>query len=69
VHHIQIGFFVPAAHVIGFTQASLCQHGADGAAMVFHIQPVADLLAITVNGQGLASQRIQDDQRNQLFRK
>ena len=69
VNDLQVGLFVPAAHVVDLTQAAGLQHTADGAAMVGHIQPVADLLAVAVHRQRLARQCVNDHQRNELFRK
>ena len=49
VNDIEVGFFVPATDVVSFTQFTGLKHSADGAAMVFDVEPVADLLAITIN--------------------
>ena len=64
---VDIGLLVPAAHVIGFAQLAGLKNAADGAAMVVHIQPVTHLHAVAVDGQRLAGQRIDNDQRDQLF--
>lgn len=36
--------------------------------MIFHVQPVADLLPVTVDRQPFATQRVDDHQRDELFR-
>ncbi|MNE24049.1 hypothetical protein D3C80_1173260 [compost metagenome] len=36
--------------------------------MVFHIKPVADVRAVSIDRQRLAFQRVENDQRNELFR-
>ena len=36
--------------------------------MVVHIQPVADVVTLAINGKRLTIARIQDDQRNELLR-
>ncbi len=64
-----IGLFVAAADVVDLAYPSGFEHPADGAAMVFHIQPVADLLAVTVYRQRLARESINDHQRDELLRK
>ena len=69
LHDFQIGFFVPAADIVGRTCCPLGQYAPDGAAMVTDIQPVPYLLAVTVYRQRFAGQSVQDHQRNQLFRK
>ena len=69
VHDLDVGLFVPAAHVVGLAQASGLQHAADRAAMVLHVQPVAHLHAVPVHGQGFARQRVDDHQRDQLLGK
>ncbi|MNT67995.1 hypothetical protein D3C72_2061890 [compost metagenome] len=36
--------------------------------MVFHIKPVADVSAVSIDRQRLAIQRVEDDQRDEFFR-
>ena len=69
MHDFQIGLLVPAADIVGLAGLAGFQHAADGAAVIAHIEPVADLLAVAVDRQALARQRIQDHQRDQFFRK
>ena len=68
VDDLKVGFFIPAADVVGFPHASRFQYAADGGAMVLYIEPIADLLAIAVNRQRFPRQGIVDDEWNQLFR-
>ena len=65
---VKVGHFVPAADVVDLAHPARLQHAADGAAVVLDVEPVADLLAVTVDGQLLAGQCIVDDQRDELFR-
>ena len=65
---VEVGLFVPAADVVNLAHLARLKDAVDGAAVVFHIEPVADLLAVAVNGQRLAGQGIVDDQRDELFR-
>ncbi len=67
VDDLDVGLLVPAAHVVGLTQTAAFEHAADGAAMVFHVQPVANLHAIAVHRQRLARQGVDDHQRDELL--
>ena len=69
MHDVQIGLFVPAANVVSLAQAAPGQHRPDGAAMVFDIEPIADLLPVAVHRQRFAGLGVDDHQRNELFRK
>ena len=64
-----VGLFVPAANVVNLAQASRAEYAANGAAVILHIQPVAHLHAVAIHRQGLARERVDDHQRNQLFGK
>src|SRR5690606_26380538 len=65
---IDVALFVVAADVVGFTGHAGFDHAQQGAGVVFDIEPVADLQALAVDGQGFAFQGVEDDQRNQFFR-
>jgi len=67
VHDLEVGFFVATAHVINLAHAPGGEHAADGAAVVLHVEPVAHLQAVAVDGQRRAGQRLDDEQRNQFF--
>ena len=67
-HHVQIGAFVVAAHIVDFALPALAHHQINGSAVVFHIQPVADILALAVYRQTLVVQRPGDHQGDQLLR-
>ncbi len=67
LHDLDVGLFVPAAHVVGLPGAAGLQHAADGAAVVAHIEPVANLHAIAIHGQRFAGQCVDDHQRDQLL--
>ncbi len=68
IHDIQVGFFVPATDVVGFTQFPSFKHTADGTAVIFNVEPVTDLLTITIDRQWFAVQCIEDAKRDELFR-
>ena len=51
---VEVGLLVPAADVVDLAYPARFEDAADGAAVVFHVEPVADLLAVAVDGQRLA---------------
>ena len=65
---VEVGLFVPAADVVNLARPARFEDTADGAAVVRDVEPVADLLAVAVDGQRLAGERVVDDQRDELFR-
>ena len=67
VDNFEVGLFIPAADVVHLADVAGIQYAADGAAMVFDVEPVADLLAVAIHGQGLACQGVDDHQRDELF--
>src|SRR4051794_32400772 len=67
-HQVEIGRFRLASHVVGLTSAALKQDLFDRAAMVMDMEPVAHLKAIAIDGERLALEDVQDDERNQLLR-
>ncbi len=67
VDDLDVGLFVPAADVVGLTQTAAFEHAADGAAVVFDVEPVADLHAVAVHRQRLAGQGVDDHQRDEFF--
>ena len=60
--------FVKAADVVGLGNLALVENEVDGACVVNHVEPVAHVFALAVNGERLAMADIVDEQRNQLFR-
>jgi hypothetical protein len=67
-YDLEIRFFVPAADVVHVANLPCLKHAPDGRAVIGHVQPVAPLLAVAVDRQRFAGQRIVDAQRDQLFR-
>ena len=57
-----------AAYVINLTFHAFAHYKVDGLAVVFHVQPVAYIAAVTVHRQVLAFKDILYNQRNQFFR-
>src|SRR6185437_16713698 len=66
---VNVGSLAVSAYVVGFAWLAIPQHGANCLTVISHIEPVAHILAVAVNGKWLALERIQNHQRNQLFGK
>ena len=65
---IDIGALIVAADVVDLADTPLLQDQVDGMAVVLHIEPVADVLAVAVDRQLLIGQRVDDHQRDELLR-
>ena len=57
-----------SADVICLEQTSLLLYHVDSLGMIHNIEPVADILAVTIYRKLLALERIVDDQRDQFLR-
>ena len=66
---VDISHFIMAADIIDFADMALLEDEVDGPAMVFDIEPVADIKAVPIDRQRLVMQGIDDHEGNQLFRK
>ena len=64
---LDILLLVVSADIVGFKQSALFLHHIDCLRVILHIQPVAHILSVAVDGKLLALQCIVDDQRNQLL--
>ena len=56
------------ADVVGFSGNAFCVDEPKSLGMVFHIEPVTDVLAFSVDWQLLAVEGVEDNERNQLLR-
>ena len=54
LHDIDVFPLVEAAYVIGLGVFTLVENEIDGTRVVFHIEPVAHILSLSIYGQGLA---------------
>lgn len=63
---VDISHFIMAADVINFADTALLEDEVDGPAMVFDIEPVADIKAVPIDRQRLVMQGI-DDRRGISF--
>ena len=62
-----IGSLVMAPHIVDLARPPLGQHQVNGLAVVLHIQPVAHLHAVPVDGKRFLVQAIVDHQGNELL--
>lgn len=69
IDHAQVRQFGTTADIVAFTDFSIAQNQLDAPAVVINIKPIADLLAIAIDGQGAAMQSIHQEQWNELFGK
>ena len=48
-HDLKILFLASTSDIVGFAHAAPSEHGANRAAMVFHIEPVTHILTVPVD--------------------
>ena len=63
VHNFEIGQRATPADIVDLAFTAFPQDGADGAAVIVHVQPVAHLQAVAIHRQGPALERIRDHER------
>src|SRR5690554_49012 len=68
VHYFNVLFFVVAADVVGFAGFAFGDDFVEGAGVVFHVEPVANLVTFAVDRERFAFQGVEDHQRDELFR-
>ena len=66
---LQIRPLGAAADIIFFADSTLADHQRECADMIFDIEPIADIEAVAVHRQRFAFERIESDERDELFRK
>src|SRR5665213_1992548 len=67
VHHVEVRHFGVATDVVCLAGQPAREHRAYRRAMVADVEPVANVLAVTVDGEWLSGERIDDHQRYQLL--
>ena len=67
VDDVEVRLLVPPADVIGLTHLAGLEHATYGGGVVLHIEPVTDLLAVTVDRERLTGEGVVDDQRDELL--
>jgi len=68
VDEVDVAHLVAATDVVGGTRSGFAQDGVDGPAVVFDVQPVTDVEAVAVDGDGFTSQGLLDGEGNELLR-
>lgn len=68
VDEVDVSLLVVAADVVGLAGSAFFNDGEQGAAVVFDVQPVANVFAFAINGDRFSSQALEDHDRDQLFR-
>src|ERR1019366_6330528 len=67
--NLQVLFFASPADVVGFSNAAVGEHGANGAAVILNVEPVANVFAVAIHRQRFAGARVQDHEWNQFLGK
>lgn len=67
MNDVQILFLVMAADIVCLADHTSGNHGIKRAGVIFHIEPVTDLVTLAVHRQRFAIQRVEDHQRDQLL--
>ena len=66
-YQVDVFPFVEAADVVRVSHFAFMENQVDGAGVVFHIEPVAHVLAFSIYRKGLAVADVVDEQRYQFF--
>ena len=69
MRRLQVRHFAVPSYVIDFSGFAGFENLQDGPAVVPHIEPVAYLLSVAVDGNGVPLKRFLNHQGNQLFGK
>ncbi len=68
-HDIDVAPFITAADVVFLIRPPTADDLKQGVGMILHVEPVTHVLALAINRQRFAMQRIQDRQQDQLLGK
>jgi hypothetical protein len=68
-HDTDVRPFVVTADVVGLAVVAACEQEPERFAMVAHVEPVADVHAIAIDGDGFAGEDTLDDDGDELFGK
>ena len=69
VNDLDVRLFVFAANVVGLPYPTLGEGGPDAGAVVSDVEPVADVHAVTVDGQVLTFEGVEDHERDEFLGK
>ncbi len=65
---VEVGLLVVAADVVGLAKRSLSQNGPESLAVVADVEPVADVHAVAIDGDGFPGLDALDDDGDELLR-
>lgn len=68
LYNVDVCHFVVTTDIVSLSYGSFMDDEVDGFAVVFHIEPVTDVFAISVNRERLVIKGIGNHEGNQLFR-
>ena len=66
--YLEVGPFIIGADVVDFSRDSIPEDDVDGGAVVGHEEPVPDVGAVAVEGQGEIIEGVGDEEGDQFFR-
>jgi len=67
VNEVDVAQLVASADVVGGTRSGFAQDGVDGPTVVFDVQPVTDVEAVAVDGDGFTGQGFLDREGDELL--
>ena len=67
MNHIEVGLLVPSTDVVGLPYYAGFENPTNGRTMVTNVEPIANLLAVTINRKRLACESVVYDKRNEFF--
>ena len=67
LHDAEVGPLVAAADAVGFAGSAAQQGLPEGLRVVGHVEPVADVHAVAIDGDGLARRRLVDDDGDEFL--
>ena len=66
-HGLDVGHFAVAAEIVDGTRFAFEERGDDSGAMIFDVDPVADVHAVAVDGQRVVPHGVDDHEWDQFF--
>src|SRR5262249_10477814 len=66
-HALELGPLAPAADIVALADPAMLQHRAQSTSVIVDMEPIADLVAPSIDRQRLLGERLYDDQRDQLL--
>jgi len=69
LHQLQVGALCASSDIVGLAGPAVARNKQQRVRVIFHMQPVANVVALAVDRNGFALKRVDDDHRDQFFRK